>query len=93
MLQPRIDPEKFLRDTMEKIALGARYKEVVELTESEKAAICYMAGVPMRIETTSAMTETARITTDRKVGIIKIEGKLRVLVHREEHSGDTVKFR
>lgn len=62
------------------MALGCSAKEVADLTEDEKCALAWCAGVEMvcgdweRTETSM----TVRLVTKNPIGIVKIDGKFRV---------------
>ena len=66
------------------LARGAKDKEVGELTEPEKFAIAYLAGVRMELrprETLDHRTLTRFVT--EACGIYKVEGKFHVMTATE----------
>jgi len=82
-----------IRRQQERVAMGCVFKEVEDLTEEEKVAICFIAGAPMKIED-SGDFGTVRISTARPVGIVKINGAFKVLIESEHDRsrGQTIRI-
>ena len=66
-------------EKMRATAAGAQGKAVEELTEEEKVAVCYVAGVPMKLYRAEEECRVV-IGTDGPVGIYRSEGGFRVVV-------------
>ncbi|GEM_PF-5308555 len=60
-----------------KACISGAPKEVGELTDKEKMAICFCAGVPLSTEVTP---DGVKFTTERPVCIMKIDGTYKVFV-------------
>lgn len=62
------------------LALGCQDKEVEQLTDDEKMALYFMAGVEMRTTCPVSDGDVYRftMTTVRPVGMVKVDGKFRV---------------
>lgn len=82
MIETQPDLVDELRGEQERIAEGCAEKDLDALTEQEKVAICFMAGIPMTIEP-DYENRTVRIGTACKVGIAKHRGKFRVFSYRK----------
>ncbi len=76
-----LDATSWLRRQQETVAMRCVSKEVEDLTEEEKVAVCYVAGAPMKIE--PGAEGFVKLTTARRVGIVKINGVFKVLVEAE----------
>lgn len=78
-----------LLEQMVAAVTSATGKEPDELSELEKVALAYCAGLPYR----TTWTEEGKLRVDivNPFGIQKIDGKFTV-VHREPFKGDRVSF-
>lgn len=62
------------------LAKGSLQKEVADLTEDERCAIAWCAGVEMVTSEPDYTTDSVRVrySTKNPIGIVKIDGKFRV---------------
>ena len=69
--------------------MGAADKEPVDLTEMEKVALAYAAGLPYR----TAWTEDGKMRVDiiNLFAVTKTDGKF-VVHHREQPKGDRLRL-
>ena len=83
------DPASIFRESMLVALKGCIDKEVEDLTELERFAIAYAAGVPLA----SAMGEDGKLKfTTARCGIYKYQGKFHVAIEAPDKT-PRVKFR
>lgn len=78
-LPPPMDGYSIIRRHCEEVVMACKEKEVADLTETEKFAIAFLAGVPLAAQNMDARCPTNRLTfTTIPCAIAKIDGKFHV---------------
>ena len=89
---PDFDVMKIIRESQMRVIEGCKDKEASDLSEDEKFAICYFAGVDVKFSEVQSDPGKMKLVTAKRCGIIKVDGKFRVFEEAPQ-SGQFIRFR